>query len=148
MGCQMLSGPQRKFCEGIVAGLNGTEAYCRAYPKASRETARRNGSALLTKADVKAEIARLRAKADEKAGSAVLTLVEKRRFVARLVRAKVADLPPDSDLFNSVKRSKDGIEFRLPDKLRAIELDNDLAGEGSEAGANDALAELLNRVMK
>ena len=148
MRCQMLSGPQRKFCEGIVAGLNGTDAYCRAYPKSSRAASRARAPILLAKDSVQTEITRLRAKADEKAGSAVLTLAEKRSFVARLVRAKVADLPPDSDLFNSVKRSKDGIEFRLPDKLRAIELDNDLAGDGSEAGANDALSELLNRVMK
>jgi hypothetical protein len=34
------------------------------------------------------------------------------------------------------------------DKLRAIELDNDLAGEGSEAEKNDEFAELLRELRK
>lgn len=51
-----------------------------------------------------------------------------------------------SDLWESIKRTREGAEYRLPDKLRAIQLDNDLAGEGSEAQANDELAALLGRI--
>lgn len=103
---------------------------------------------LLAKPSIKAEIERLRAKADEKAGSAVLTLAEKKSFIARLLRAKPGQLEQDSDLWQSIKLSANGIEMRLPDKLAAIKLDNDLSGDGSEAGANDALTALLERVMK
>ena len=144
----MLTGPQRKFCEGVVSGLNGTEAYCAAYPDSSREAARRSASDLLGQADIRAEIAALRAKADEMAGSAVLTLAEKRSFLARVVRARVSQEPEDSDLWASIKRTEFGTEYKLPDKLGAIKADNDLAGEGSEAAGNDALGALLERVMK
>lgn len=144
----MISGPQAKFCEGIIAGLTATEAYKAAYPRSSAKAAESSASALLRNPKITEEIQRLRDLATEKAGSAVLTLMEKRMFVARLVRAKVGELEHDSDLWNSIKRTDTGIEYRLPDKLKAIELDNDLAGEGSEAEGKDALAGLLERIMK
>ncbi len=144
----MVTGPQRKFCEGIVRGDNATGAYRAAYPRSTAAAARRSASDLLTKPDIQKEIQRLRDKADKKAGSAVLSLIEKRTFLARLVRGRVGKLPPDSDLWNSIKTTEMGTEYRLPDKLAAIKLDNDLAGEGSEAGANDGLAELLTRIRK
>jgi len=47
-----------------------------------------------------------------------MTLIEKRKRLARIVRARVALEPPDSDLWQAVK-TRDGVsEFRLPDKLR------------------------------
>jgi hypothetical protein len=143
-----LTGPQQKFCEGVVSGLNGTEAYASAYPRATRSAARAQAARLLTKPSIQQEIARMRNKAEEMAGSAVMTLKEKREFLARLVRSQVGRLPGDSDLWNSIKTTEIGTEYRLPDKLKAIELDNDLAGEGSEAEGQDALAQLLERVMK
>jgi len=148
----MLSGPQRKFCEGIVAGLNGTEAYAAAYPRGAR-TARNAAPRLLAKVGIQAEIERLRTKADAKASSAVskaalrqLSKAQKRDFLARTVEAKIAELPRDSDLFVSMKSTEFGTEFRLGDKLAAIKLDNDLAGEGSEATANDEIAAMLQRI--
>lgn len=148
MGVKTISGPQRKFCEGIIKGLSNTEAYLKAYPKSSAEAARRSASDLLTKPDIQACIAELREKADNRPGSAVLTRAQKRDFLARLVMARVGELPPDSDLWNSIKTTDQGIEYKLPDKLNAIKLDNDLAGEGSEAEGQDALTKLLERVMK
>jgi hypothetical protein len=152
----MLTGPQRKFCEGIVVGKTATDAYAIAYPKSSPKASESGASRLLRNDKVKAEIARLRAKADEKAGSAVLTLAEKRSFLKRLLFANVAqlDVAEDGDLLAGLDRvdgsegSVGVLKIRLPDKLAAIKLDNDLAGDGSEAGANDALQGLLERVMK
>lgn len=57
-------------------------------------------------------------------------------------------LSEDSDLWQSIKRTEDGIEFRLPDKLRAVEVDNNLAGTDSEAAVNDSFTQLLARCMK
>lgn len=122
-----LSGKHRKFAEGIVKALSQGEAYRHAYPKC--KTADAAASRLLKNVTVCAEIERLRAKADERAGPAVLTYQEKREFLARLVRARVAVLPEDSDLWTSIKRTKDGTEFKLPDKLTAIETDNSLTGD-------------------
>jgi phage terminase small subunit len=141
----MISGPQRKFCEGIVEGKTGVDAYRAAYPRSAASTARRAASALRAKREIKAEIERLRAKADTLAGSAVLMLMEKR---IRIVRASPATLARESDLWQSIKETEAGTEFRMPDKLAAIKLDNDLAGEGSEAESQDALGELLARCMK
>lgn len=78
--------------------------------------------------------------------ASLLTIEEKRVFLARIVRARVAELPEDSDLWISVKRTEKTAEFRLPDKLAAIKADNDLAGEGAEASGGDALAGLLGRI--
>jgi hypothetical protein len=142
----MLTGPQRKFCEGIVAGLSATAAYCDAYPKSSSENARKHSTRMKGNDEIQGEIKRLRDKADDKAGSAVMTLMEKRIFLARLVRAKVANEPPDSDLWFSIKRTEFGTEYKLSDKLAAIKADNDLAGVGSEAGVNDEITEMLRRL--
>lgn len=51
-----LSLKHRAFVEEYLATWNATEAYSRVYPKASRETARRNGSVLLTNTDIAGEI--------------------------------------------------------------------------------------------
>lgn len=126
----VLSGPQRKFCEGVAKGLSGTAAYVLAYPKSSRDAARSSAPDLLAKTSIQAEIDRLRAKAEEKAGSAVLTLVEKRQFLARVVRAQIAQLPDDSDLFDSVEETKFGRKYKLPSKISAIQADNELCGGG------------------
>jgi phage terminase small subunit len=84
----MPSGKHRKFAERIVAGLTATDAY----PKSSPENARKNSPRLIGNETIKAEIQQLRNKADEMAGSAVMTLIEQRKFLARLVRINVATL--------------------------------------------------------
>ncbi|MGV3532603.1 MAG: hypothetical protein ACO1QR_09565 [Chthoniobacteraceae bacterium] len=143
-----ISGPRRKFAEGIVSGLSAAAAYRQAYPNSAPGNAHKLASRLTGNPDVQAEIARLPSAADQQAGSAVLNLMEKRIFLARVVRAAVANLPEDSDLWVSIKRTESGTEYRLPDKLAAVKVDNDLAGEGSEAAADDAFAALLGRIMQ
>lgn len=141
-----LSGRRQKFCDGVVSGLTAAEAYRAAYPKAAPENARKNATRLMSDDEVKAEISRQRAEAEKIAGSSVLTCAEKRMFFARVVRAQVAKLSEDSDLWQSIKRTKEGVEYRLPDKLGAIKADNNLAGDGKEAEANDELTALLIRI--
>ena len=143
----MLSGPRQKFCEGIVRGLSAAEAYREAYPEADPHQAAKNTTRLTKNDEVKAEIARLRKKAEERAGSAVLTLAEKRTFIARLVRADLKG-EVDGDLLQSVEHLDGGTKYRLGDKLAAIKLDNDLAGEGSEAKANDAIADSVGALLE
>jgi hypothetical protein len=80
--------------------------------------------------------------------SPVLTQLEKRSFLARIVRARIIKLPEDSDLWQTIKPTKEGNEFRLPDKLRALRQDNDLAGEDTAPEANDTLKAFLDRIMQ
>lgn len=130
----MLSGPRQKFCEGIVSGLNATQAYLAAYPDCDPEHAAKNTTRLKKNEEVQAEIARLRKKAEERAGSAVLTLAEKRAKLAAIVRQQSAII--------------DGCELSVTDKLKAIALDNDLSGQGAEAEGNRGLAALIARIRK
>jgi Terminase small subunit len=141
----MLSGPRRKFCEGIIAGNKGVAAYLAAYPRSSRRAGEVGASRLLRKAEIQTAIERMRTQADREAGSALMTLIKKRKRLARIVRARVAVEPPDSDLWQAVK-TRDGVsEFRLPDKIEAIVLDSRLAGQGNEAEADDEISALLKR---
>ena len=55
-----LSGPHQKFAEGIAAGLNQTEAYQAAYPKATYSTARSKATLLAANGSIMAAIADLR----------------------------------------------------------------------------------------
>ena len=144
----MLTGPQQKFCEGIVAGLSNTDAHAAAYPRANRASSGSLAWKVLQRPEIRAEIARLRALAQEKAGSSVLTLIEKRQWLARIVRARPALLEEDSDLWQSVRRSHYGLVMKLPDKIAAIVADNDLAGHGDEAAANDSLSQLLASIRR
>ncbi len=62
----MLSGPQRKFVEGIVSGKDQTAAYRAAYPNCSPKAAESKSSRLVRTGKIKEELARLAAKADKK----------------------------------------------------------------------------------
>lgn len=135
----MLRGTEYKFCEGIVMGMNSTQAYAFAHPNVSYAVANASGYAVLRRRHIRAEIERLRTIAHDKGGSAVMTVIEKRSFLARVVRARIAELPEDSDLWQSVKHSHCGHTYRLPDKVQAIVEDNKLSGDGSEAAAYDSL---------
>jgi len=142
----MLSPAHQKFAERIVAGDTPPKAYRKAYPKATAVTANGRGSKLAKKEHIKAEVTRLRQRIQEKAGGLVMTEVEKRLFLAAVVRTPIDDIDGKSPLCQSVKTSEGGIEYKMPDKLKAIALDNDLAGDGNLAGANAAIVTFAQRM--
>jgi hypothetical protein len=144
----MLSAQQQRFCAVYATDGNAAAAYRAAYPSSSEAAANTSASRLLKNADIQAEVSRIRNAATGVVGTAVLSIAEKRNFLARLVRARVAELGSDSDLWQSIKTTDAGAEYRLPDKLRAIETDNDLAGDGSTATGNDGIAALIARIRK
>ena len=59
----------------------------------------------------------------------------------------MSDLPPESDLWQEVSCTEFGTKRKMPDKLRAIQIDNDLAAKGGAAGAADALTAALARIV-
>ena len=122
-GQEVLSGPQRKFCEGIVKGMTGEAAWMAAYPKAKPPSARAKASEALTKGNIIEEIAAMRQRADMLKGGAVLTLVEKREKLAAVVRS---------------------FDEKTGDQLAAIKIDNDLSGDGAEADQGNALVDLVS----
>jgi hypothetical protein len=133
-----LTGPQRIFCEEIVRGRSVIEAYLEAYPRSAGESAKANAYRLLKRGPVKAELERLKAAAAKLAGSEALSLEEKQRFLARLIYANLATLNAalDGDLLQSYAVENGKLRLRLADKLRAIAVDNDLAGKGTKAEAH------------
>lgn len=142
----MLNGRQYKFAVGVASGLSSVEAYQAAYPQAGSESARRSASLLMTNHDVLEEVERIRGKADSLGEQAVLAILEKRRFLARLVRARISELPDNSDLWHEITQTEHGTKRKLPCKLRAILLDNDLASEGAQAGGQNELVILIKRL--
>lgn len=60
----------------------------------------------------------------------VLSAQEKRAFLADIVRTPVGEVTENSPLCQSYKIDNEGkIEYKMPDKLKALELDAKLAGE-------------------
>ncbi len=80
------------------------------------------------------------------ASDTVLSIKEKREFLARVVRTPIGEVDRTSDLCQEVTETDDSTKYKMPDKLSAIRLDNDLAGEGSEAKGQGALSALLGRL--
>lgn len=132
---------ERFACE-LAKGCSQDEAYVKAGFKQNRGNAAR----LKANERVSQRLEWLQRKA---ATMTVLSIDEKRDFLARLLRVKGAaiDEEKDGDLINGLKYDAAGNRILiLPDKLKAIQLDNDLAGDGSEANAATALSNLLGRL--
>ena len=109
---------------------------------ANRKAASRQGARWVRRADIAARVAwlrangaRLRGAGSTEDGATPLTVGAMRRFLARIVRARIAETPDDSDLWQEIRESNGRVLRRLPDKLRAIALDNKLAGEGLDPAA-------------
>lgn len=127
-------------------GLSASDAYKAAYPAATPSNAAKNTSRLTKNDEIMREVERIRAAAAQLPGSAFLTIQEKRNFLARVVRSNLSSLPPESDLWQEVTITEAGTKRKMPDKLKAIAMDNDLAGEGSEAKAALSAVELLAKL--
>jgi TPR repeat protein len=86
---EVLNDRQRLFCLYAVTGHSASEAYMLAgYASESDEAARANASRLIANDNVKAYLGELRAKAETKA---VMTLQEKREYLARIVRTPIGE---------------------------------------------------------
>ena len=72
---------QDRFCEFIASGETQTDAYIKAGFKVAKSVARRNAARLLTNADIKSLIAKLRA---PQTAAAALTRDRKRAILCRI----------------------------------------------------------------
>ena len=108
------------FCnEYISNGQNATQAYLVAYPSCTDpESARRLGSKLLTKLDVRAYIDTELKKIEEKA---ILSRDEILRLLAEGARGKMKEQKP---MFNPIKGGFDTIDVDIVprDRMKALEL--------------------------
>ena len=99
-----------------------------------------NGSKWLRNGSITARVEWFRAEAEKLlreseaaiARPVVLDIAEKREFLARVVRTPIGEVDETSDLCQAMEINESGgRKYKLPDKIAAIRLDNDLAGDGS-----------------
>ena len=124
---------QARFCHLLSLGMPTGQAYIEAgYLRKDGKIpdgrdAMHHGCRLLQEPKVKAYYASLR----ETAFLAnVLSLAEKRSFLADIVRTPIGTVDINDKLAQAV-RYKDGemVELKIPDKISALKLDAQLAGE-------------------
>lgn len=136
-----LSNPRHeKFSQHYAfKGGNATDSYRAGYgSKRSDATAASIGSRLLKNVQICARIAELQQKT---ANGAVLSAIERREFLARVVRADIAaiDLGKDGDLVQEKTTRIDEtgaeiVKIKLPGKRECIMADAELAGDVQALG--------------
>ena len=72
-------------------------------------------------------------------GRRFLSLLEKRAYLAMVVRTPIGEIDEKSPLCQAVEWGKNGRKIKMPDKLRALELDAKLAGELHESHEVDVV---------
>jgi hypothetical protein len=139
----------------VLGGMSAAEAYRRAGFKGKNpKVCSAAASRMLSNVSIRAYIDAVRKAAGEKAAAdAVLSLEEKRRFFARIVRTPLLALnedpaDPNADLVKSYKRvdteTGSTVTITMHDALAAIEADNKLAGEGQHEA--DAVFDLAKAI--
>lgn len=140
----------QRFADLILGDVKPADAYVQAgFKPGNRVSAQTLGTRMRRRADVQAYI---RAIQQAAANETVLSVLEKRRFLARIVRTPLCKLDPeretDGDLIksHSSSSSKTSSSTRIEklDPLKAIEIDNKLSGDDAEANALTQLAAAID----
>lgn len=145
-------GKQEVFAQHLAANGNASAAWLAA-TGGNPAYSDANGSKWAGKTAVMARVvwlrsaaeSHLRQKGEAESRAVFLSIAEKREKLARIARACPSEAGPDNPDSIAIM-TKAGPFFTFPDKIQAMKLDNDLAGDGSDAGAADALTELLARL--
>ena len=148
MSIPLLNNPRHQILADLVmGGMQLADAHRKAGFHGKTESSRRAcASRMLSTANVRAYMDAVKAAASEKAaGEAVLSLMEKRRFLARIVRVPLARINPEdandpnADLVESFRRrdteAGSSLVFKKLSPLSAIEADNKLCGDGQPDAA-------------
>jgi len=141
----------QRYADGILEGIEGWEAYKRAFP-----SCRTKGSAHVghkrarQRPDVKAYLQAVR---QQHAAAAVLSLTRKREFLCRIVTTPLTSIDldhptrKDHDLLKKFRRTPSDsgvvVEMEKLDALKAIELDNKISGDDSGDTGIQELAHAL-----
>lgn len=115
------------FALKIAQGMSASEAYRESGYDA--KDANVTGPRLLANVGngVKARVEYIKAQA---ATSTVLSIAEKREFLAKVLRTPIGQIDESSPLCQSFEIGKEGErKYKMPDKLKAIERDDALAPE-------------------
>jgi DNA-directed RNA polymerase subunit F len=139
----------QRVADLYLSGRPGVDAYLEAGFKCTRESAYQNAKRVLKRPDVVAYMDAVKAAAAE---AAVMSVREKREYLARVVRVPITSLDPEKeengDLIKSFSKTESELSnsFRVEkvDPIAAIKLDNELASVGNpQADAVGKLAEAI-----
>jgi hypothetical protein len=122
------SSKREKFCQEIVKGSTAIAAYVKAY-KCPVANATANANVARKAVEVNERIKYMQSQI---VSDIVLTMKERREWLARVVRANVdnLDLEKDGDLVDEIIVDANGSKrFKLPSKRACIMDDAKLAGE-------------------
>lgn len=129
---RLTSPRDEKFCQGIAAGKTGAAAYraaCGHNPIGAKQMA----FELLQRPEINARIEELREASESKH---ILTMQERRKFLARNVRVDLTKFDPlqDGDLVQEIDYHPDGKvkKYKLPGKRECVMDDAKLAGDLTE----------------
>jgi hypothetical protein len=122
-----------------ILGMTAKDAYLAVWPASSQRTCEVEGSKLSLKPENVLRINELRNEAAARAAEKdFLTVEEKRAFLAKVVRTPLAEVTPKSELCQewSETTTRDGgsEKIKMPSKLDAIKLDNELAPDAGSGG--------------
>lgn len=115
-----LSEKHLRFVDEYIIDLNATKAYMRVYPDATKESARRLGSQLLTNVDIYQEISKKIAALRE------MKNIEHERIIREyegIAFSNLYDLVEVHDDYTSLKR-KDDIPEHLQRTVKELEITN------------------------
>lgn len=131
-----------------IHGMSAAEAYRTGWPNCSEATAETTGPKLARDSQINLRIMEFREEAAKRAAEKdFLTVEEKRAFLAKIVRTPLGEVTKDSELCQEWSLT-DGERttterIKMPSKLDAIKIDNDLATDGAQAVGNKAVADAL-----
>lgn len=139
----------QRFADLVLGGMRAAEAYRKAGFKAKSKSSILSLASRMSK-NVNV-LAYMDAVRRASAKETVLGVLEKREFLARIVRTPLMSIDPhhpehkDGDLIRKYKRvtgeDSDRVEIEKLDALKALAEDNKLSGDDPEANAAAALAE-------
>lgn len=112
------------FVQYVLVGQSASNAYAKIYGAKGR-AAEANGARLMRNDNIRQ---RLRWLQERASSDCVMTLIQKREYLARVVGTPIAEVDEKSDLCQRFMRTARSCSKEMPDKLRAIELDAQLAG--------------------
>lgn len=143
----------QRFADLMLAGKSMVEAYLTAGFRCTRQAAKTGATKIRKRPDV---VAYMHAIQERAADDSCLSVMEKRRFLARIVRTPLMSIDPndpnhkDGDLILKYKRTESETgshqEIVKLDPLKAIAEDNKLSGDDPEANALQQMAEAFSRL--
>lgn len=134
----LLNTKHESFAHLMAAGsISQTQAYLQVY-QCSQQTAEDASYRLMTKQDNFGVVRRFTYLREQMSSRAVLTVRERREFLANVVRTPVGAINENSPLAQEVvyEENEKGsrTKVKMPGKLEALKLDAEMAGELTPGG--------------